>query len=113
SRQCGGKIELTVTRFAFSIPASRSASSNDDRRSRCFPTPFVKKMARGTIMWWYSPSGTFFFLPMLLPDQLLAAAAFLGFAAAAFFFGAAFFSGSLLASAGATPERFWADLNMS
>ena len=48
SRQCGGKMELTVTRLAFSIPASRSASSNDERRSLCTPTPFVKKMALGT-----------------------------------------------------------------
>ena len=48
SLQRGGKMELTVTRFAFSIPASRSASSNDDRRSLCTPTPFVKKIAFGT-----------------------------------------------------------------
>ena len=33
SLQRGGKIELTVTRFAFSIPASRSESSNDESRS--------------------------------------------------------------------------------
>jgi hypothetical protein len=33
SLQCGGKMELTVTRLAFSMPASRSASSNDERRS--------------------------------------------------------------------------------
>ena len=31
SLQRGGKIELTVTRFAFSIPASRSASSKDEK----------------------------------------------------------------------------------
>src|SRR5258708_5493368 len=48
SRQRGGKIELTVTRFAFSMPASRSASSNEERRSLCTPTPFVKKIAFGT-----------------------------------------------------------------
>ena len=44
----GGKIELTVTRLAFSIPASRSDSSNDERRSLWTPTPLVKKIAFGT-----------------------------------------------------------------
>ena len=48
SLQRGGKIELTVTRLAFSMPASRSDSSNDDRRSLCTPTPLVKKIALGT-----------------------------------------------------------------
>ena len=48
SRQSGGKIELTVTRFAFSMPASRSASSNEERRSLCTPAPCVKKIAFGS-----------------------------------------------------------------
>src|SRR5580698_3922313 len=63
SLQPGGKIELTVTRFAFSIPASRSESSNEERRSLCTPTPLVKKIAFGTNIscitgYPFSPTGT-------------------------------------------------------
>src|SRR3954447_5567215 len=47
--QFGGKIEETRTRFCAAIPASRSANSNDVRRSLCFPTPLVKKMRLGTM----------------------------------------------------------------
>src|SRR5216684_9177656 len=49
SLQLGGKMEDTRTRFCAAIPASRSASSNDVRRSLCFPTPLVKKIRLGTI----------------------------------------------------------------
>src|SRR5215471_1974627 len=48
SLQCGGKIDETVTRFATSTSASRSASSNDERRSLCTPTPLVNQIAFGT-----------------------------------------------------------------
>src|ERR1035438_3976778 len=47
--QFGGKIEDTRTRFWAAIPASRNANSNDVSRSRCFPTPFVKKIRFGTM----------------------------------------------------------------
>src|SRR6266404_2387238 len=43
SLQLGGKIEETRTRFCAAMPASRRASSKDVSRSRCFPTPLVKK----------------------------------------------------------------------
>src|SRR5487761_1749320 len=46
---CGGKIDETRTRFCAAIPASRSASSNDVRRSLCFPTPLVKNRRFGTM----------------------------------------------------------------
>src|SRR5208282_4052151 len=49
SLQLGGKMEETRTRFCAAIPASRSASSNDVRRSLCFPTPLVRKMRLGTM----------------------------------------------------------------
>src|ERR1700693_6074954 len=49
SLHCGGKIEETRTRFWAAMPASRSASSNEVRRSRCFPTPLVKKIRLGTM----------------------------------------------------------------
>jgi len=44
----GGRMELTVTRLNFSIPASRSAISNDSSISLCLPTPVVKKTFFGT-----------------------------------------------------------------
>src|ERR1700683_1096490 len=44
SLQEGGKIEETRTMLHAAIPALRSASSKLDRRSRCFPTPLVRKM---------------------------------------------------------------------
>src|SRR2546423_15330447 len=46
---CGGKMEETRTRFWAAIPASRSASSNDVRRSLCLPFPLVKKIRLGTM----------------------------------------------------------------
>src|ERR1041385_3832685 len=49
SLQLGGKIEETRTRFWAAIPASRNANSNDVNRSRCFPTPLVKKIRFGTM----------------------------------------------------------------
>src|SRR5947209_17928853 len=42
---CGGKMEETRSRFWAAIPASRSASSNDVRRSLCLPFPLVKKIS--------------------------------------------------------------------
>jgi hypothetical protein len=47
--QLGGKIDETLTRFWAAIPASRNANSNEVSRSRCFPTPLVKKIRFGTI----------------------------------------------------------------
>jgi hypothetical protein len=47
--QFGGKIDETLTRFWAAIPASRNANSNDVSRSRCFPTPLVKKIRFGTM----------------------------------------------------------------
>src|SRR5580704_3644665 len=49
SLQLGGKMEETRTRFWAAMPASRSASSNEVSRSRCFPTPLVKKIRLGTM----------------------------------------------------------------
>src|SRR5947209_5504494 len=49
SLQLGGKIEETRTRFWAAIPASRSANSKEVNRSRCFPTPLVKKIRFGTM----------------------------------------------------------------
>src|SRR3954467_6156785 len=49
SLQCGGKMEETRTRFCDAMPASRSASSNDVKRSLCFPTPLVRKSRLGTM----------------------------------------------------------------
>src|SRR5450755_4093727 len=49
SLHCGGKIDETRTKFCAAIPASRSASSKEVRRSRCLPTPLVKKIRLGTI----------------------------------------------------------------
>src|SRR5262250_2637001 len=42
--QLGGKIEETRTMLHAAIPALRSASSKLESRSRCFPTPFVRKI---------------------------------------------------------------------
>src|SRR5579863_1122798 len=42
--QEGGKIEETRTMLHAAMPALRKASSKLDRRSRCFPTPLVRKM---------------------------------------------------------------------
>src|SRR6267142_3091536 len=47
--QLGGKMEETRTRFCAAMPASRRASSNEVKRSLCFPTPFVKNMRFGTM----------------------------------------------------------------
>src|SRR5271156_4074596 len=44
SLQDGGKIEETRTMLHAAMPALRSASSKLDRRSRCFPTPLVRKI---------------------------------------------------------------------
>src|SRR6266852_3159795 len=49
SLQLGGKMEETRTRFCAAMPASRKASSKEVRRSRCFPTPLVKKIFLGTM----------------------------------------------------------------
>src|SRR5438067_193794 len=48
--QFGGKIDETRTRFCAAMPASRSASSNEVRRSLCFPTPLVRKIRFGTML---------------------------------------------------------------
>src|SRR5436305_10871944 len=42
-------MEETRTRFCDAMPASRSASSKDVKRSLCFPTPFVRKRRLGTM----------------------------------------------------------------
>src|ERR1700752_3474436 len=42
--QYGGKIEETRTLLQAAIPALRNASSKLERRSRCFPTPLVRKI---------------------------------------------------------------------
>src|ERR1700676_2324778 len=42
--QFGGKIEETRTMLHAAIPALRKASSKLESRSRCFPTPFVRKI---------------------------------------------------------------------
>jgi hypothetical protein len=42
--QFGGKIELTRTMLQAAIPAFRSANSKLESLSRCFPTPFVRKI---------------------------------------------------------------------
>src|SRR5271166_1228228 len=49
SLQLGGKMDDTRTRFWAAMPASRSANSNEVRRSLCFPTPLVRKMRLGTM----------------------------------------------------------------
>src|SRR5277367_697861 len=42
--QLGGKIEETRTMLHAAMPALRRASSKLESRSRCFPTPFVRKI---------------------------------------------------------------------
>src|SRR5882672_12031036 len=42
--QFGGKMEDTRTMLHAAIPALRKASSKLESRSRCFPTPFVRKI---------------------------------------------------------------------
>src|SRR5712671_3823755 len=42
--QLGGKIEDTRTMLHAAIPALRNASSKLESRSRCFPTPLVRKI---------------------------------------------------------------------
>src|ERR1700756_3309484 len=49
SLQCGGKMDETRTRFCDAMPASRRASSNEVKRSLCFPTPLVRKSRLGTM----------------------------------------------------------------
>src|SRR4051812_41468158 len=49
SLQFGGKMEETRTRFCAAMPASRSANSNEVRRSLCLPTPFVRNICFGTM----------------------------------------------------------------
>src|SRR5208337_943301 len=44
----GGRMELTVTRLNFSIPASLSAISKDSSISLCVPDPLVKNTFFGT-----------------------------------------------------------------
>src|ERR1700736_6672982 len=46
--QLGGKIEETRTMLHAAIPAFRSANSKLDKRSRCLPTPFVRKIFLAT-----------------------------------------------------------------
>src|SRR5689334_13297097 len=42
-------MEDTRTRFCDAMPASRSASSKEVKRSLCFPTPLVRKSRLGTM----------------------------------------------------------------
>src|SRR6266478_2620429 len=44
SLQLGGKMEETRTMLHAAIPALRKASSKLESRSRCLPTPFVRKI---------------------------------------------------------------------
>jgi hypothetical protein len=46
--QLGGKIEDTRTMLQAAIPALRSASSKLESRSRCLPTPLVRKIRFAT-----------------------------------------------------------------
>src|ERR1700686_5522540 len=43
-------MEETRTRFCAAMPASRSASSNEVRRSLCWPTPLSRKMRLGSML---------------------------------------------------------------
>jgi len=47
---CGGKMDETRTKFCEAIPASRSASSKEVKRSLCLPTPLVKNSFFGTML---------------------------------------------------------------
>src|SRR5205823_2649525 len=49
SLQLGGNMEETRTRFCAAMPASLNASSKEVKRSRCLPTPLVKKIRLGTM----------------------------------------------------------------
>src|SRR3989338_324902 len=44
----GGKMLETRTRLQAAMPAERNASSKLDSRSRCFPTPLVRKIFLAT-----------------------------------------------------------------
>src|SRR5216684_4074491 len=44
SLQLGGKMEETRTMLQAAMPALRKASSKLESRSRCLPTPFVRKI---------------------------------------------------------------------
>src|SRR5688500_13015141 len=44
SLACGGKIDDTRTRLYWAIPAERRAISKLESFSRCFPTPWVRKI---------------------------------------------------------------------
>src|SRR6266576_5820224 len=46
--QLGGKIEETRTMLHAAMPALRNASSKLESRSRCLPTPLVKKIFLAT-----------------------------------------------------------------
>ena len=48
SRQLGGKIEDTRTMLQAAMPALRKANSKLERRSRCLPTPLVRKIRFAT-----------------------------------------------------------------
>jgi hypothetical protein len=48
--QRGGKMDETRTKFCEAIPASRSASSKEVKRSLCLPTPLVKNSFFGTML---------------------------------------------------------------
>src|SRR3990172_10933862 len=48
SLQWGGKMLETRTRLQAAMPTERSASSKLDSRSRCFPTPLVRKIFLAT-----------------------------------------------------------------
>src|SRR5215469_12381407 len=47
-RQLGGKIEDTRTILQAAMPAFRKASSKLESRSRCLPTPLVRKIRLAT-----------------------------------------------------------------
>ena len=53
--QPGGTMLETFTILHFSIPALRSASSNECSSCLCIPTPFVKKIFFGTMVFRNKP----------------------------------------------------------
>src|SRR5271156_5322908 len=55
--QCGGKIDETRTMLQAAMPAFRNASSKLDSRSRCLPTPFVRKIFFATNAMWIPSCG--------------------------------------------------------